>query len=273
MLPGFLLSLREGLEIALVIGIVLGALKKIQRSDLRPIVWLGAFSAIVLSAASAILMHQIGIELEGPYEPVFEGITLLLAAAILTWMIFWMHRQSRIIKGELEASVRRANSQAGHRGVFLMAFISVFREGIELALFLTAAALASDARQTLIGSLLGLALAGVLGWSLFASSIRLDLRRFFLATGFLLILFAAGMVAQGVHEFIEVGWIPPVVTHLWDTNFLLQDSSLLGQLLKALFGYNGTPSLVEVLAYLGYFLAIAIGLRYGAAAPNLPQKA
>ncbi|HEX7975207.1 MAG TPA: FTR1 family protein [Anaerolineales bacterium] len=272
MLPGFLLSLREGLEIALVIGIVLGALGKIQRLDLRPAAWSGALSAVAISIVSAIIMHQVGVELEGPYEPVFEGITLLLAAAVLTWMIFWMSRQSSMIKSELEAGVRRATSRSGQRGVFLMAFISVLREGIELALFLTAAALASDARQTLVGALLGLALAGFLGWSLFASSLRLDLRRFFLFTGFLLVLFAAGMVAQAVHEFIEVSWIPPVIPRVWDTNFLLQESSLPGQLLKALFGYNGNPSLMEVLAYLGYFLAIAVGLRRGAGTHTLPQK-
>jgi high-affinity iron transporter len=109
--------------------------------------------------------------------------------------------------------------------------------------------------------MLGLGTAFILGWSLFSTTIRLDLRRFFGVTGALLILFAAGLVAHGVHEFNEVGWIPALVEHVWDINFFLDENSTLGQLLKALFGYNGNPSLSEVLAYAGYFVAITIGLR------------
>jgi high-affinity iron transporter len=267
MLPSFLLSLREGLEAALIIGIVLGALRKIHRLDLNPVVWSGVLIAAVISLFTALVLQSVGASLEGEAEQLFEGITVLLAAGVLTWMIFWMHRQSRTIKSDLELGVRHAASQAGRRALFLLAFLAVLREGVELALFLTASAFAIDAQQTLLGAALGLGTAVLLGWSLFASTVRLDLRRFFQVTGALLILFAAGLVAYGVHEFNELGWIPSIIEHVWDINFLLDENSAAGLLLKALFGYNGNPSLSEVLAYLGYFLAIALRLRLPERAP------
>lgn len=260
MFPSYLLSLREGLEAALIIGIVLGALRKINHSDLSPVVWGGTLSAAVISLIAALALFAFGASLEGAAEAVFEGATMFLAAGVLTWMIFWMHRQSRSIKSDLELGVRQAVSKTGRSALFLLAFLAVLREGIELALFLTAATFAADAQQTIFGAFLGLATAIVLGWSLFTATIRLDLRRFFGVTGALLILFAAGLVAHGVHEFNEVGWIPALIDHVWDANFILDENSTPGQLLKALFGYNGNPSLSEVLAYISYFAAIVFGL-------------
>lgn len=260
MLSSFLLSLREGLEAALVIGIVLGALRQVDRRNLAPLVWAGAVSAALLSLLAALLLHLLGVSLSGPGEVIFEGFTMLLAAAVLTWMIFWMRRQAHGLQGGLEHDVRQA-SRAGGRGVFLLAFLAVLREGLELALFLTASAFSSAAGQTLPGALLGLAAAVLLGVLLFLTTLRLDLRRFFQLTGFLLILFAAGLVAHGVHEFNELGWIPPIIEHVWDMNFLLDENSTLGEILKSLLGYNGNPSLSEVLAYLVYLLAVVFGLR------------
>ena len=261
MLPSFLLSLRKGLEAALIVGIVLGALSKMHRSNLKRVVWTGTFGAAVISLVVALALYTFGATLEGEAETIFEGFTMLLAAGVLTWMIFWMSRQARTIKSELEADVKRATMQAGKSALFLLAFIAVLREGIELALFLTAAAFTTDAQQTLFGGILGLAVAVVLGWGLFAATIRLNLRRFFQVTGALLILFAAGLVAHGVHEFNEAGWIPVIVEHVWDINWLLPENSTLGEILKAVFGYNGNPSLTEIIAYIGYFLAIFIGIR------------
>ena len=262
MLASFLLSLREGIEAALIIGIVLGALRKLNRSEMTPAVWYGALSAVLVSLTTGVLLTAFGLSLEGAAEQIFEGIAMLLAASVLTWMIFWMNRQARSIKGELEAGVNRATSMGGTRALFSLAFLAVVREGIELALFLTATTFASDLQSTLLGTLLGLGAAVFLGWGLFASTRRLNLRRFFQVTGVLLILFAAGLVAHGVHEFNEVGWIPPVVEHVWDTNPIIDENSTLGLMLKALFGYNGNPSLTEVMAYLAYYVAIFFGLRW-----------
>ncbi len=267
MLPGFVLSLREGFEAALIIGILLGALRKVQRQELRPAVWAGAGIAALLSLAAAWLLTALGASLEGPAEPVFEGITMVLAAAVLTWMIFWMQNQSRRIKGELETGVRRALFQNGQKALILLALVAVLREGIELALFLTAAVLADGVRQTFIGALLGLAASAFLGWALFSSMLRLDLKRFFQVTGVLLILFAAGLVARSVQEFNEIRWIPTIIAHLYDINFILNEQSFLGQVLSSLFGYHSNPSLTEFIAYVTYFGAIMVGMRMNRPAP------
>ena len=269
MLASFLLSLREGIEAALILGIVLGALRKLNRRDMSPAVWYGTFSAMLVSLVTGVLLTTFGLSLKGAAEQIFEGVAMLLAASVLTWMIFWMSRQARFIKGELEANVNRATSTGGTRALFSLAFLAVVREGIELALFLTAATFATDPQSTSFGTLFGLGAAVLLGWGLFASTVRLNLRSFFQVTSFLLILFAAGLVAYGVHEFNEVGWIPTIIEHVWDVNPILDENSTAGLMLKALFGYNGNPSLTEVLAYLAYFVAIFFGLRWA----NRPEKA
>ena len=265
MLPTYLLSLREGLEAALIIGIVLGAVSKIRRKDLAPAVWLGTLSAVIVSVLTALLLTAFGMSLEDKAEMIFEGITMLLAAGILTWMIFWMGKQARFLKSELEDGVNKAAASMGKRAVFWLAFMSVVREGVELAIFITAAFFAgnpgqamNNTIQTLAGTILGLGTAALLGYTIFATALRLDLRRFFQVTGLLLILFAAGLVAHGVHEFNEVGWIPVVVEHVWDVNAILDENSLVGQLLKTLFGYNGNPSLTEMFTYFVYIAVVGV---------------
>jgi high-affinity iron transporter len=261
MLASYLLSLREGIEAALIIGIVLGAVRQMRRTELVPAVWAGTLAAVALSILGGVLLTMLGLSFEGAAEQIFEGVTMLLAAALLTWMIFWMSRTARTLKADIEADIHKAAFTTGKRAVFFVAFLAILREGIELALFLTASVFATDALQTLIGMILGLGTAILLGWSIFAAIIRLDLRRFFQVTGFLLILFAAGLVAHGVHEFNEVGWIPAVIEHVWDVNAFINEDSTFGLLLKALFGYNGNPSLTEMLAYAAYFAAVFLGLR------------
>ncbi|MBE9525275.1 MAG: FTR1 family protein [Chloroflexi bacterium] len=261
MVSSFLLALREGLEAALIIGIVLGTLRKMKHAQFVGSVWFGVGTAAFVSVAVALILNAVGTSFSGRAEEIFEGITMLLAAGILTWMIFWMRFQAKTMQVELETNVQQATQTGGGRALFMVAFLAVMREGIELALFLTAAAAASTQQETLIGALWGLVTAVVLGWILFATTVRLNLERFFQVTSVLLILFAAGLVAHGVHEFNEVGWIPSVIDHLWDTNPILNEKSPLGLMLKALFGYNGNPSLTEVFAYFLYFAAIALGLR------------
>jgi high-affinity iron transporter len=260
MFSSYILSFREGLEAALVLGIVLGALRQTRRLDLSASVWLGAGCAALLSLLTAILLTRLGLELKDPAEAIFEAITMLLAAALLTWMIFWMSRRARTLKSELESGVEKA-SQAGKWSLFGLAFLAVLREGVELALFLAAAAFSSGARQTILGALFGLGTAILLGWFLFATTLRLDLRRFFQMTGILLIFFAAGLVAHSLNEFIQVGWMPALIEHVWNINPILNDQSTSGQLLAALFGYNASPSLTEVLVYILYFAVILLGLR------------
>ena len=273
MFPSFILSLREGLEAALLIGIVLGALRKTNHQQLRPMVWVGTISAILVSLVAALVLNQLGAKFEGKAEQIYEGITMLFAAGVLTWMVFWMQRQSRSLKTGIELDVRRATMQNGAKALFLLAFLSVVREGIELALFLTATSMTTSAQQTLGGALLGLGTAIFLGWLLFTTTIKLDLASFFKVTSVLLIFFAAGLVAYGIHEFNEAGLIPPIIEHVWDINPILDEKSTFGSLLKALFGYNGNPSLSEILAYLAYFVLIAFGLSRTASEQPVVQEA
>ena len=261
MLASALLALREGLEAALIIGIIIGALYKLNRGQLVPAVFLGAAAAALLSLLTATGFYRIGLSLEGPAEKIFEGTTMLLAAGVLTWMIFWMKRQSAGMKNAIEAEVSSIGGRAPFLSLFFLAFITVIREGVELGLFLTAAAFSTDGSQVLAGAALGLITAAVLGWMLYTSSVRLNLGRFFNVTSVLRLIFAAGLVAHGVHEFNEVGWIPAVIDPIWNINHILDEKSALGETLNALFGYNGNPSLTEALAYVGYVAVIVMALR------------
>ncbi len=261
MIPSFLLALREGLEAALMIGIVLGVLRKMNRPALVPSVWQGAAVAFALSLAVALGLNFIGAEFEGRGEQIFEGLTMLLAAGVLTWMIFWMKRQSRTLSKEIQDKASMAVGRNSQRALFALAFLAIFREGVELSLYLLAARYAFSPLQTLTGAVLGLAAAAVLGWLIFNTSRKLNMQQFFRVTNVLLIIFAAGLVAHGVHEFNEAGWIPSVVEHVWDINAFVSDESSLGVVLKTLFGYNGNPSLTEALAYLAYFAFIFAALR------------
>ena len=258
MLAAALITFREGLEAALIVGIVLGYLKKTDRMDHQRSVWWGVTVAIFASVAAAVGLQAVGARFEGRAEQVFEGVTMLLAASVLTWMVFWMQAQGRRIKGQLEEEVRQAVATEQGWALFGLAFLAVVREGIETVLFLSAAVFASSPVRTLSGGLVGLAAAVVVGWLLFAASAQLDVRRFFRVTGVLLIVFAAGLVAHGVHEFQEAALLPIFIEHVWDINPILSEKGTLGSILKSLFGYNGNPSLIEVLSYIGYYVVIGL---------------
>jgi high-affinity iron transporter len=256
MFASFLITLREGLEAALIVGIVLSVLRKLGRADRDKPVWIGVLAAVAVSVIAGVILNALGIAFEGRGEQIFEGVAMLLAAGVLTWMIFWMQRQGRQIQLELEADVRQAVARGSAWALFSLAFVAVVREGIETSLFLTAAAFSATPLQTLMGGALGLIVAIALGWLLFAAGKQLNLRAFFRMTGFLLLLFAAGLVAHGVHELQEAALLPTLVEHVWDINPILDENSALGTFLKALLGYNGNPSLLEVISYAVYLAVI-----------------
>ncbi len=256
MLASILLSLREGLEGALIIGIAVGTLRKTGMDHLLPALWRGVFSALGLCLLAALAMNAIGTELEGNVEEIYEATTMLVAAAFLTWMILWMQKQSRNYRPELERTFRLAADQNNQRSIFWLAFLTIGREGFELALILVAARFTAGAWQTLIGALLGLGAAVLFGWLVVSGARRLNLKYFFAASNVLLVLFAAGLVASGFKALVEIGLVPALIEPIWNTSAWLDTSSLVGGLLKALFGYNSQPSLSELLAYLAYFAAI-----------------
>ncbi len=261
MLAAGLITFREGLEAALIVGIVLGYLKKIGRLDRLGYVWGGVMAAIVGSLGVALGLQAIGTQFTGRAEEIFEGTTMFLAVGVLTWMIFWMRHQGRCIKVALERDVQVAVTAGQNWALFGLAFIAVFREGVETVLFLSAAAFVSAA-NILWGGLLGLGVALLVGYLIFATAIRLDVKRFFDATSLLLLLFAAGLLAYGVHEFQEAGLIPVIIEHVWDINHILNEKSTLGSILKSLLGYNGNPSLIEVFSYVGYYLVVSSSVRW-----------
>lgn len=256
-----LLSFREGLEAALLLGIVLRYLSKIGSSELRRDVWFGAITAAGASIVVAAGIHALGLTLSGRAEEIFEGATMVLAVFVLTWMIFWISSQAREIQSSLERDVKSALERGQRWGLWAVAFLAVFREGLELALFLSAAAFASGGEGTITGSILGLLGAALIGMFVYTSTRRLNLKWFFRVTSVLLLIFAAGLLAHAVHEFQEAGLLPTLQERVWDVNHILHEDSPAGQILGTLVGYNADPSIEEVVAYGLYWAAMVLGIR------------
>ena len=260
MLSAFLITLREGMEAALIIGIMLAYLARTDNRQGFKHVWLGTILAIAASlVAGVIVFFSVG-KLEGQAEEVFEGLAMLTAVVILTWMIFWMRKQSINIKSHLHSQIQSALGSGSSLGLVGLAFIVVIREGIETVLFLFAATRVAESPLLFaLGGALGLALAIAIGYSLYKGTSRFNVRTFFNVTSLLLIVFAAGLLAHGIHEFHEAGIIPSVVEHVWDINHILPEKSVFGRFLTAIFGYNANPSLVEVVAYFSYLGFVLAG--------------
>lgn len=203
-----IVMLREGFEASLVVGIVLAFLNRSGRRDAFTPVWLGAAAALAISLGVGALLFVVGGELEGTAEAAWEGTTMLLAAALLTWMIFWMRRQARTIRHTLESEVEKALASGSAFALALVAFIGVLREGVETALFLFGSFEGANRLTSSIGAALGLAAAVALGYLFYRGSGRLDLRRFFTFTSGLLLLFCAYLLAGGLRAFGEGGILP-----------------------------------------------------------------
>jgi high-affinity iron transporter len=200
----FVIVLREAFEASLVLGIVFGLLNKTgQREHHGRAVWLGTLWAVLLSVGiGAVLFVTVG-ELDGTGEQIYEGTAMLVAACVVTWMVFWMRKQARTIGGALRAQVGDAVATGGGLALAMVAFVAVAREGLETALFLFVSVGDDGVVQTVVGAALGLAVAVALGVGLYRGSLRLDLRRFFLITGLLVIAFAAYLLVGGLHELGE----------------------------------------------------------------------
>ena len=209
------LMLREGFEASLIVGIVLAFLNKTGRRDGFLAVWLGAVAAIAISIAVAIGLFAVGAELEGTAEYVWEGTAMLLAAGLLTWMIFWMRRQARSIKKDLESQVRSALAAGSSLALATVAFVGVLREGVETSLFFFSSVESSKGATSIVGSIVGLSLAVALGYAFYKGSSRLDLHRFFSITSGLLLLFAGWLLARGLEEYAEAAILPENELILW----------------------------------------------------------
>jgi high-affinity iron transporter len=270
-LAALVIAMREGIEMALVVGILLAYLTQVNARSAHRWVWLGVASAVVVSLGALGLLNALDAEFEGQSEQLFEGTTMVLAAIFLTWMIFWMLRNSRHLKGELQRSVQAVLDSGGMAwGIFFLAFFAVVREGVELALLLFAA----PGEGKLLGSIVGLAIAVGVGVLIYAFGRRIDLRTFFRVTTIILVLFAAGLVAHAAHEFAEAGLLAAVEgPKLWSTRGVLPDDVGLGAILRALLGYQDEPTVIELVAYLGYFAVVWVLSRTRMATAPITAKA
>lgn len=262
MLGSLLITLREGLEAALIIGIILAFLVRTDNRSSFKSVWAGVSLGVVASLVAGAIIYLIAGEFSGRAEEIFEGIAMFLATGVLTWMVFWMRRQAINIKAHLHAQVHNALTSGSALGMVILSFIVVVREGIETVLFLFAAnRVAESPVLFVVGGVLGLVIAIGIGFSIYKGSSGLNLRTFFNVTSVVLIIFGAGLLAHGIHEFHEAGIIPPVIEHVWDINHIIPEKSTFGQFLTAIIGYNGNPSLVEVVTY-GVYLILALVLYF-----------
>jgi len=251
-----LITLREGLEIALVLAIIAGYLKKTDRSDRLPTMWIGAGSAALVCVVLGLIFDQLIGEFTGKWEQFIEGTLALTAAGVLTWMIFWMRGHARGIASDLQQKIDTAIERAPW-ALALVAFIAVAREGFETVLFLLGAqSSGASAGSVLLGGLLGLALSAVLGYAFYLGSERINLRSFFQWTGLLLILFAAGLFAKGIHEFREFFAFdaPWYSAPLWQISKGPLASGWTSDFLTGLFGWSPEPERVRVAAYFAFLL-------------------
>lgn len=256
MLATFFLMLREGLEAALIVGIIAAYLVKIGRRDALPKVVSGVVAAIGLSVALGLLITLTIQKLPLIVQETLEGAAAVLAVAVLTWMLFWMRRQGRAMKGDLERDVDIALSAGSTRALVGLAFIAVIREGVETVLFLIPIfSFNGTGLDVVAGGVLGLAIAVGAGWAIFAMGVRINLRRFFTITGTVLIFVAAGLCAFAVAEFAEGGWFANLGT-AFDLNGVLPDTGPVGSVLRGLFGYRSAPTPLEVVAYIVYLVPV-----------------
>jgi high-affinity iron transporter len=256
MLASFTIGFREGLEAALIVGLLLAAVRKAGVPSLARSVWQGVIAAVTVSLLAGIALFVTVGELPEKLGAAVEGVATLVAVGVLTFMIFWMRAQAGRIAGEFEARVGSAAALGSGRALVLLAFAAVVREGLETALFLYAAATAGGGVASGVGAFLGLGLSVLLGYGLYRGSVRLDLRRFFVITGVVLVFVGAGLLAGGLHELQQIGLLPTLVDHVWNTSAALDPEHGAGALLHSLVGYNASPSLLEVVAYWAYLIIV-----------------
>lgn len=261
---GFLIGLREGVEAALIVAIVLAYVVRTGNGRHLPKIWIGAAGAAVLSTVLGLVIFSSVGSFQEPYEQLFDGSAMLLAAVVVTWMLFWMRRQAANLKGELHAAVDRVLTEGTAWGLAVLAFTAVIREGVETALFLAGQATSADtgAPSVLVGAVLGLGGAALIGWGFYRGSRAIDLRRFFRWTGIALVFIAAGLLSNAVHEFIEVAEIAgvPVIGSqtAFDISAVLPHDDGIGQFLRAIFGYSAYPEVLTLVVHVTYVVGILV---------------
>lgn len=252
MAAGILITIREGLEAFLITGILLAYLRKVGHGGLTRYVWAGTAAGVLASVALALAFQALAVHFEESHAaPLFELAASAVAVPILSYMVLWMQRQARTLKADIETRAAVAISTGHAFALSFIAFITVLREGLETAVFLSALASRASGQGVLPGAALGLVAAVVICYAYFALSVRLNLRTFFIVTGALLIFIAAGLSAHVFMALHELG-VHVGPERVWSTKWLVDNDGFAGRILHAFVGYHDEPSLLQVLAYFGY---------------------
>jgi high-affinity iron transporter len=259
MLANFLIGLREGLEAALVVGILIAYLIRSQRRELLPQVWIGAAiaTAISLGAGAALTFGPSG--LTDRAEETIAGTLSVLAVGLITWMVFWMARIARNLRQHLESSLDTAIAM-GKGAIIAMALLAVGREGLETAVFLWAGISTAGATTgPIMGAVLGLACAFTLGWVIYRGALRINLRAFFQWTGLVLIVVAAGVLAHAIHDFQAAGILPGATALAFDLSAQVPPESVAGSLLKGVFNFSPATTWLEAIVWAAYAIPALVG--------------
>lgn len=271
MVAEFLIFLREGLEGSMIVAILLAALRQLDQSRRMREVWLGVGAALLVAIGGGVAAYLLLHAYDGTrVQTMLEGSTYFVAAAILTYMTFWMRGESRRMKGELTAETARALASSNGLALATLAFITVAREGLETVVFGLAIALATPAWQVAVGAVVGLACALAISRAIYYLGVRVNLGRFFSVMGALLMVSAAGLLADGIEDYQSLGWLPGSHMVLWNTGAALPEGGFLGDLLHTFLGYAAAPTLLQVGAYavfLGVVLILWLPRRSGGQRP------
>ena len=265
-LANLLIALREGLEAALVVSIIVAYLVKSDRRDALPKLWIGVGLAALLPLATGAILTWGPKTLTFQAQEILGGTLSFVAVGLVTWMIFWMGKNARELKGELEGSLSRTLAGDGSGwGVVWIAVVAVGREGVETALFVWAtvrSSIETSIMQTTVGVVTGLVIAIVLGVLIYQGAVRINFRIFFATTGYFLVVVAAGIVAYGVGDFQEAGVLPGIMSHAWDLSAHLPDSTSplywLYVLLQAMFQLNLQPTVLQVVGWCLYIVPVLV---------------
>ncbi len=272
MLAPFLIMLREGLEAALIVGIIAGYLRQTGRGQWLPAVWIGIFLAVATALFAGAVLQLLSAGFPQKAQEMFEAAIGFIAVFVLVCMVFWMKRAARSIKRELQSSVDTALAGGAAWGLIGMVFLATAREGLESIFFLLAVFQQSPSAAAPVGALLGVLVAVAAGWAIYAGALRLDLRRFFRWTGVFILFVAAGLLAGAVKALHEAGLWNGLQRVVWDISHVLPETGPVGTVLSGLLGYREAPTLGEVIVY-AVFLAVTLLLFLRPVAPAaIPAK-
>jgi high-affinity iron transporter len=254
MVANYLIGLREGLEAALVVSILVAYLVKTGRRDQLPALWTGVAVAVLVSLGFGALLTFGPSGLSFEAQEAIGGTLSIVAVGLITWMIFWMARTARHMKSDLQHKLDHTIGH-GRRAVLVVAMLAVGREGLETALFLWAGAEASGGNAgPLVGAALGLATAVALGWLVYRGAVRLNLRVFFAWTGLFLVVVAAGVLAYGVHDLQEAGILPGLHHLAFDVSAAVPPSSWYGTVLKGVVNFTPATTWWQAVAWTCYLV-------------------